>query len=80
VGCRERAPKDALLRLAVVDGAIAPDASGSAPGRGAYVHRDAACVERALGRGTLVRAFRRAGVHVEVGRLRDVIEGVVGQG
>jgi hypothetical protein len=79
VGCRGRAPKAALLRLVVRDGAIAPDPAGSAPGRGAYLHRDRSCVDRALTRGGLVRALRTAGVHDELGRLRDVIEGVIGQ-
>ena len=31
---------------------------GSAPGRGAYVHRDEACVEAALSHGALARALR----------------------
>jgi predicted RNA-binding protein YlxR (DUF448 family) len=79
VGCRARAPKAALLRVVARDGAIAPDPSGSAPGRGAYLHREAACVERALARGTLTRALRTAGGHDELGRLRDVIEGVIGR-
>jgi hypothetical protein len=36
-------------------------------------------VDRALARGALARALRTAGVHDELGRLRDVIEGVIGQ-
>jgi predicted RNA-binding protein YlxR (DUF448 family) len=79
VGCRGRAPKVALLRLAVSDGSIVPDPGGAAPGRGAYLHRDVACVDRALARGGLARALRTAGRHDELGRLRDVIEGVIGQ-
>jgi uncharacterized protein len=79
VGCRGRAPKAELLRVVVHEGSIVPDPAGSAPGRGAYVHRDPACVDRAVIPGAMARALRTAGVHDELGRLRDVIEGVIGQ-
>jgi predicted RNA-binding protein YlxR (DUF448 family) len=79
VGCRGRAPKASLLRFVAREGHVAPDPTGSAPGRGAYVHRTGACIDRALARGALDRALRTAGVHDELGRLRDVIEGVIAQ-
>jgi predicted RNA-binding protein YlxR (DUF448 family) len=79
VGCRGRAPKAGLLRFVAREGAIEPDMAGSAPGRGAYLHRDGACLDRALDRGALARALRTAGGHDELGRLRTVIEGVIAQ-
>lgn len=79
VGCRGRAPKASLLRLVARGREIVPDPAGSTPGRGAYVHRDTSCVERALTRGALARALRTAGVHDELGRLRDVIEADIGR-
>ena len=39
------------------DGRIAIDETGRAAGRGAYVCHDAACVERAIGKGALGRAL-----------------------
>jgi predicted RNA-binding protein YlxR (DUF448 family) len=36
------------------------DGSGMAPGRGAYLHRDAACIELARKRRSLERALRAA--------------------
>jgi predicted RNA-binding protein YlxR (DUF448 family) len=38
-------------------GEAALDITGSAPGRGAYVHRSSRCVELAFARGRLVRAL-----------------------
>jgi len=59
VGCRERAPKGDLLRIVRgADGSVRVDATGAAPGRGAYVHRAPECARRALGRGALARALR----------------------
>jgi uncharacterized protein len=57
VGCRGRAPKRELLRLALVDGRVRPDVKAVAPGRGAYVHRQRACVEAAIARGALAKAL-----------------------
>ncbi len=59
VGCRIKAPKGSLLRIVRrPEGVIAIDPVGTAPGRGAYVHRDMSCVELALRRGSLGRALR----------------------
>ena len=48
VGCRAQQEKRALIRVARrPDGHIVVDRDGRAPGRGAYVCRSLACVERA---------------------------------
>jgi predicted RNA-binding protein YlxR (DUF448 family) len=69
VGCGRIAPKPALVRLALVEGPDGRviDGTGTRGGRGAYVCRgdrrgDPArdCLTRALKRGGLERAFRRA--------------------
>ena len=58
LGCRRRRPKRELVRLVRgADGSVGADAVG--PGRGAYVCRDAECLERALKPGRLAYAFRR---------------------
>lgn len=57
-GCQARDHQGALLRLALVDGCVTVDPRRRLPGRGAYVHRRIACVERAARRGGLARAFR----------------------
>jgi len=59
LGCRQRRPKRELVRLVRrADGVVACDASRAAPGRGAYVCADAACLERALKAGRLSQALR----------------------
>ena len=75
VGCRGKAGKRELLRVVrSPQGELRPDPSGSEPGRGAYVHREAACVEAALARGALAKALR-TGLDAEgAARLRADIE------
>jgi predicted RNA-binding protein YlxR (DUF448 family) len=76
VGCRGRAPKRSLLRLAVdPDGTVTVDPSGRHPGRGAYVHRARSCMDAALARGALVRALRARAAPDPAARLRREIEG-----
>ena len=74
VGCRARAAKATLVR--VVSGTAGPvvDMSGSAAGRGAYVHPGPACAEAAGRAGVLARALRTGLSSDEVGRLMLEIE------
>jgi uncharacterized protein len=52
LACRQEAPKSELIRLVrSADGPLVVDPTGRAPGRGAYLHRQAACLERAGKRG-----------------------------
>ena len=58
VGCREMKPKRELVRVVrSPEGAVSLDFSGKAPGRGAYVCPDPACLRRAQKSGALSRAF-----------------------
>ena len=78
VGCRDRAGKADLIRVVrSADGVVRVDRSGSAPGRGAYVHPDATCIGRAVSRGALSRALRTGLGTEELGRLRTMLEGNV---
>lgn len=80
VGCRKAAPRAQLLRI-VRDPALDPEAdapaplradpTATAPGRGAWIHPDAACLELALTRGGFARSFRGA---VETGSLSQELE------
>jgi len=74
VGCRERAPKAELVRVARTPAGVRVDPHGNAPGRGAYVHRDPACVAAALRRGALASALRTGLAQEELARLRREIE------
>ncbi|MDN5761202.1 MAG: YlxR family protein [Microlunatus sp.] len=57
IGCRTRAAKAGLLRIAWQDGVVV-DASQTAPGRGAYLHRRAECLQTAIKRRAVGRALR----------------------
>ncbi len=74
VGCRERAPKAELLRVARTPAGVHADPHGSEPGRGAYVHRDPACVAAALRKGAFASALRTGLAQEELARLKDEIE------
>jgi predicted RNA-binding protein YlxR (DUF448 family) len=52
-------PKEALVRLAAVDGRVVVDGDGTLPGRGAYLC-SADCAALAVRRRAFGRAFRRA--------------------
>ena len=74
LGCGTRDDQQRLLRLAVTDqGRLVVDRDR---GRGGYLHRDAVCWRKFLGRKALHRAFR-----VEVSRAakEQFIEDIKGQ-
>lgn len=61
LGCREMKPKKELIRVVrAPDGQILLDFRGKAPGRGAYVCPDAACLKKAARSRALERAFGTA--------------------
>jgi predicted RNA-binding protein YlxR (DUF448 family) len=75
VGCRTRKPKGDLLRVVrAPDGSVRVDPTGRAAGRGAYVHRDAACVRLATRKGALARALRVALGTEDLATLRTEID------
>ena len=58
VGCREMKPKKELIRVVKSpEGQISLDFRGKAPGRGAYVCPDTACLKRAIKSKALERGF-----------------------
>ena len=61
VGCREMKDKKSLLRVVKSpEGQVSLDFGGKKPGRGAYVCRDVACLQRARKTRALERAFETA--------------------
>lgn len=80
VGCRKKAARDQLVRL-VRGGSpedavprIVVDERSSAPGRGAWVHPDARCLDHAVSRGGLSRSFRGPVDAGGLGELRRRLE------
>ena len=77
VGCREMKPKKELLRVVKSPaGQIAFDRVGKAPGRGAYVCHDPACLKKAQKSKALDRALETT-VPQEV---YDMLLGQLGEG
>jgi uncharacterized protein len=77
-GCRATAAKRELFRVVrTPEGEMRADPEGSAPGRGAYVHRSAACIDAALRHGGLARSVRAKAGPGFAGRLMTLLEGAV---
>ena len=59
VACREARGKRGLLRVArTPNGPVIHDPTGRAPGRGAYLHAEGACIDTARRRRALERALK----------------------
>ncbi len=58
MGCRRQGAKTDLVRLVWREGGVRPDLGQVRPGRGAYLHSGAGCLELALKRRALGRALR----------------------
>ena len=61
VACRKRATRAELLRVVARDGRLLVDDRAVLPGRGAWVHETAKCMNLAVQRGTFARALRVSG-------------------
>lgn len=58
-GCRERRQKGELVRVVrSPDGVISLDTTGKAPGRGAYICRNAECLKKARKNRSIERSFK----------------------
>jgi predicted RNA-binding protein YlxR (DUF448 family) len=58
VACREmRAKKDLMRIVRTAEGKLVPDTTGKMNGRGAYLCRDAACMNKAIKTRALERAL-----------------------
>ena len=72
VACRTTRPKRELVRVVRSPlGRLSVDLRGKAPGRGAYLDADEACLERGLADGALARALETAIDDETVARLRN---------
>lgn len=76
VGCRSRRPQNEMIRVGRSSGGSL-EVGAEAPGRGAYLCRQATCVEVALQRGSLRGALRCAAVpeRLQHELMRKVMDG-----
>jgi uncharacterized protein len=63
-----------MMRVAKSPEGVQVDRRQRLPGRGAYVHRDADCIERAVRRGGLARTLRVAPPTALLEALREGLE------
>lgn len=76
VACREMKPKKELIRVVrTPEGEIAADETGRKNGRGAYLCRSEACLNKALKIRALDRALEQPLTEAAVDALRQVIAG-----
>lgn len=61
VACRQRLPREQLLRVVQRGGQLVVDERSVFPGRGAWVHNDTQCFELAVSRRAFLRALRVSG-------------------
>jgi predicted RNA-binding protein YlxR (DUF448 family) len=79
IGCGGVAPCQGLVRVRVEDGGrVVVDATRSG-GRGAWLHRDEACLGQALRRRAFARAFKRGDLGLDGEALRRDVTAVVSQ-
>ena len=77
IACREMKPKSEMTRVVRnAEGEIALDLTGKAPGRGAYVCSEEACLKKLTGKKLLNKAFS-AKVEEEI--YRGVEEDAIGE-
>ena len=64
--------KDAMVRIAELDGAVVADTSGRLQGRGGYLHPRPECLERFVN--SKVKVFRSLGRRIDAAERRAVAE------
>ena len=75
MGCRERKAKRELIRVVRgTDGTVSLDFGGKAPGRGAYICPDAACLQKAIRSKALDRSLEVAIPQEVIDRLTREME------
>ena len=78
VGCRKTAGQRTLVRLKAEAGRVVFGGAGTG-GRGAWLHLEAACLDRAIERRAFARAFREQGVQADAASLRDELTEIAGK-
>jgi predicted RNA-binding protein YlxR (DUF448 family) len=74
IGCGERAAQSELVRLRTEGERVIVDRARTG-GRGAWLHADGACLDRAVRRRAFGRALRRPDVRADAAALRVELTG-----
>ena len=75
VGCGKKGSRRELVRLRIEGERVVIDRDRSGGGRGAWLHASPACLDRAVRRRALARAFRGAAASVDAAALNAGLTG-----
>ncbi|HEX9050850.1 MAG TPA: DUF448 domain-containing protein [Anaeromyxobacter sp.] len=75
VGCGGKASRRDLVRLRIEGERVVIDRDGKGGGRGAWLHAGPSCLEQAIRRRALARAFRRKGASIDASALNGGLTG-----
>ncbi len=75
VGCGGKAGRQELVRLRIEGERVVIDRDRKGGGRGAWLHADPSCLERAIKRRALARAFRGERASVDAAALNVGLTG-----
>ncbi len=76
-GCMESKPQKELIRIAFYEGSLTVDTAGNAKGRGVYLCREMACVEKAEKKRAFQRSFRTDLRNVPLDQIFEEIKGEI---
>ena len=71
IGCMQSFPQNTLIRMTLSGEDLAIDRTGRARGRGCYLCRNAACIEKAAKNKALNRTYKR---NINQDKAREVLE------
>ncbi len=74
VGCGGNKPKSELIRVSASGEELRIDKTGSAPGRGAYICKSKACLDRTIKKKGLERSLKRRVDRAVYEALSEVME------
>lgn len=80
VGCMESKPKNELIRIVYTPlGDLMQDLNGKVDGRGVYLCKDEACIEKAIKRKALPRSLKKNVTSEQLERLFKEMDGQLGK-
>ena len=76
----ESKPKDELVRITWYEGTLSLDPTGKAKGRGVYLCRDQACMQKAVKKGAFGRSLRENPGNDQIERVAEELKALLSEG
>lgn len=74
IACKETQEKRSLIRIVYTDDGIKIDPTGKYPGRGAYLHNNQECWEKAISKGILSRSLKKELTDADIECLKEWLQ------